>query len=49
MRVAVVGGGLAGLACAFELVDAGVDVTLLEAGDRFGGQVRTTLDRGFIV
>ena len=49
MRVAVIGGGLAGLACAFELVDAGVDVTVLEAGDRFGGQVRTTLDRGFVV
>jgi oxygen-dependent protoporphyrinogen oxidase len=49
MRVAIIGGGLAGLACAFELVDAGVDVTLLEAGDRFGGQVRTTLDRGFVV
>jgi oxygen-dependent protoporphyrinogen oxidase len=49
VRVAVIGGGLAGLACAFDLVDAGVDVTVLEAGDRFGGQVRTTLERGFVV
>jgi protoporphyrinogen oxidase len=49
MRVAIIGGGLAGLACAFDLVDGGADVTVLEAGDRFGGQVRTTLDRGFVV
>ena len=31
MKVAVVGGGLAGLAAALDLVDAGVDVTLYEA------------------
>jgi protoporphyrinogen oxidase len=49
MRVAIIGGGLAGLACALDLVDGGVDVTVLEAGDRFGGQVRTTHDRGYVV
>jgi protoporphyrinogen oxidase len=49
VRVAIIGGGLAGLTCAYELVDAGVDVTVFEAGDRFGGQVRTTMDRGFVV
>jgi protoporphyrinogen oxidase len=49
MRVAIIGGGLAGLVCALDLVDGGVDVTVLEAGDRFGGQVRTTRDRGFVV
>jgi len=48
-RVIIVGGGLAGLSAALDLVDGGADVTLLEAGDRFGGQVRTTRERGFLV
>jgi hydroxysqualene dehydroxylase len=37
MKAVVVGGGLAGIAAAFELADAGVDVTLLEARPRLGG------------
>jgi squalene-associated FAD-dependent desaturase len=37
VRVAVVGGGLAGLAAAVELVDAGAEVTLYEARSRLGG------------
>jgi len=49
MRVAVIGGGLAGLAAALELADGGADVVLLEAGDRYGGQIRTTRDRGFLI
>jgi oxygen-dependent protoporphyrinogen oxidase len=44
-----VGGGFAGLSCALELADEGSDVVLLEASDRFGGQVRTTRERGFLV
>jgi squalene-associated FAD-dependent desaturase len=36
-RVAVVGGGLAGIASALELADAGASVTLLEARTRLGG------------
>jgi oxygen-dependent protoporphyrinogen oxidase len=40
--VVVVGGGLAGLAAADRLARAGVDVTLLEAADRLGGNVHTT-------
>ncbi|QWZ07092.1 FAD-dependent oxidoreductase [Nocardioides panacis] len=53
--VVVIGAGLAGLACARELTDRGVEVTVLEAGDAVGGRVRTdhvdgyTLDRGFQV
>ncbi|HET7486447.1 MAG TPA: protoporphyrinogen oxidase [Acidimicrobiales bacterium] len=39
--VAVVGGGIAGLAAAWELLGAGADVTVLEAGDRLGGRIRT--------
>jgi len=49
MRVAVIGGGLAGLVAAQQLSEGGVDVVLLEAGDRFGGQIRTTRDRGFLI
>ncbi|MEM6490974.1 MAG: FAD-dependent oxidoreductase [Pseudomonadota bacterium] len=39
--VAVVGGGLCGLALAAQLVRAGVDVQLFEARDRFGGRARS--------
>lgn len=38
-RVAVVGGGFAGLRCADRLRDAGVDVLLFEARGRVGGRV----------
>lgn len=38
-RVVVVGAGFAGLACAFELVQAGYDVRVLEARERVGGRV----------
>lgn len=41
MRVAVVGGGLAGLAAALELVDAGQEVAVLEARPTLGGAVQT--------
>lgn len=39
MRVAVVGAGFAGLACAVDLALAGVDVTVYEARERVGGRV----------
>jgi monoamine oxidase len=38
-RVAVIGAGFAGLAAAVDLVDAGIDVVVLEARDRVGGRV----------
>ena len=41
MRVAVVGGGLAGLTAALDLVDAGADVTVYEARPTLGGAVQT--------
>jgi hydroxysqualene dehydroxylase len=41
----VVGGGLAGLAAALELVDAGHDVTLYEARPTLGGAVQTLPER----
>ncbi len=44
-RVAVIGGGWAGCAAALTLAEAGVPVTLYEAGPRLGGRARTiTLD-----
>jgi squalene-associated FAD-dependent desaturase len=45
MRVVVVGGGLAGLAAALDLVDAGVELTLLEARPTLGGAVQTLPER----
>src|SRR3954467_12211821 len=41
MRAVIVGGGLAGLSAALELVDAGHEVTLLEARPTLGGAVQT--------
>jgi oxygen-dependent protoporphyrinogen oxidase len=40
-EVLVVGGGIAGLSCAFRLQQQGVDVLLLEADEQVGGNVRT--------
>jgi hydroxysqualene dehydroxylase len=45
VKVAVVGGGLSGLAAAVELVDAGHDVELLEARPTLGGAVQTLPER----
>jgi phytoene dehydrogenase-like protein len=42
----VVGGGLAGLACAHGLCAAGRTVTVLEAGEAPGGRARTVWHRG---
>jgi len=42
--VIVVGGGIAGLAAAQRLVEAGRKVVLFEARDRLGGRVRTVID-----
>jgi len=54
-QVVIVGGGMAGLACAAHLARRGRKFTVLEASDRPGGRVRTDrvdgfqLDRGFQV
>ena len=53
--VAIVGAGLAGLACATTLHAAGIPVQIFEASNGVGGRVRSdvvdgfTLDRGFQV
>lgn len=55
LPVLIVGAGLAGLACAWRLHQAGIPVRVLEASDGAGGRVRTDrvdgflLDRGFQV
>ena len=54
-NVVIIGAGLAGLACARRLTNAGVACMVLEASDGIGGRVRTDrvegfqLDRGFQV
>ncbi len=41
MKVSVIGGGMAGLGAAYELLKRGHEVSLYEASPEFGGQVRT--------
>ena len=43
-KVIIGGGGLAGLCCAYELMQRGHDVTVLEASGRHGGHVYTARD-----
>ncbi len=51
LRVAVIGGGITGLAAAHRLVelDASLEVTLFESSDRLGGVLQTSLRDGFLV
>ena len=46
--VAIVGGGITGLAAAFRLSQAQIPVTLYEAGDRVGGPIRTIREDGYL-
>jgi oxygen-dependent protoporphyrinogen oxidase len=47
--IAVVGGGIAGLAAAHRAVERGADVVLLEARERLGGTILTERTGGFVV
>lgn len=47
--VVVVGAGLAGLSCAVQLQQAGIETVVLEASDGIGGRVRTDVVDGFLV
>ena len=40
-RIAVIGGGISGLSAAWFLQQRGIDYTLLEASDRWGGKIKT--------
>ena len=46
-RVAVVGGGLAGLAAALECAESGAEVTLFEARSRLGGATFSVERNGY--
>jgi oxygen-dependent protoporphyrinogen oxidase len=45
-KIAVVGGGMAGLACATELSQKGFQVELFESEERLGGRMRTRVQDG---
>ncbi len=47
--VAIVGGGISGLAAAWALHERRVPFVLLEASDRFGGVIRTENEAGFVL
>lgn len=46
-RIAVVGAGISGLACAYELKKAGFEVTVLEKNNFVGGRMATRIKDGF--
>lgn len=49
MDVAVIGGGLAGLAAAHELSCGGLEASVFEASDRVGGQIATIRHDNYVV
>ena len=49
MRLAVVGGGITGLAAAWEGLQQGAEVVVLEAGEHLGGKIRTERAGGRVV
>ena len=46
---AVIGGGIAGMAAAYELTKAGFHVTVLETRDRVGGRIWTVRKGDFLM
>lgn len=48
-HVAVIGGGISGLAAAYRLHKSGARVTLLEAGSRTGGVIQTLHEQGCLL
>ena len=44
MKIIIIGGGLAGLNCAVELLDRGADVTVLEGTSIHGGKAASWRD-----
>jgi oxygen-dependent protoporphyrinogen oxidase len=48
-RIAIAGGGISGLATAYQLACDGVEFTLFEASGRLGGIVETVHRQGFVI
>jgi oxygen-dependent protoporphyrinogen oxidase len=48
-RIAIVGGGISGVATAYQLACDSVQCTLFEASDRLGGIVETVRRQGFVI
>lgn len=48
-RIAVIGGGIAGLTAAYELTRRGADVALYEASARLGGKIHTERHDGLLI
>ena len=48
-RVAIIGGGLSGIAAAYQFARDGVDFVLFEASSRLGGIVETVRRDGFVI
>jgi protoporphyrinogen/coproporphyrinogen III oxidase len=48
-RIAIIGGGISGVAAAWQLAQQGTDFTLFEAGPRLGGIVETIRRNGFLI
>lgn len=49
MRVVVVGAGIAGISAALDLLEAGAQVTLVDAATRLGGKIVTEHAEGFTI
>jgi protoporphyrinogen/coproporphyrinogen III oxidase len=47
-NIAVIGGGISGLACAYRLLQLGIRVTLFEAEEQPGGLIGTVQKNGFL-
>lgn len=48
-RILVVGGGVSGISAAYRLKQAGMDVTVLEKSDYFGGKVKSMEKAGYMI
>lgn len=47
--VVLIGGGLSGLSAAFELEKQGINYTIIEVKPRFGGSIKSTQEKGFML
>ena len=48
-QIAIIGGGITGLAAAYYAKQQGARVTLYEANDRLGGKIKTIYRDGFVL